>query len=1016
MKRLLLLAMTLILGAAPILGYDNLATGGTASVSGATRHTGSNSVDAFFDNDVSTFYGFNAANNTEKTVYIQYAFTEAKLVNAYAIQCGPSGYWDATGRCPKNFTFQGYDEENAEWVVLDTRSNQTGWANGEMRTYQFVNTTSYKKYRLAVPTTGYMGFAELKFFYIDSRDTVKVVSDVEEWGTPTPGYGTTTGHTVGGTTTCSITLDHDVYVSAGGGHYSFAGWELYGNADTATPVLLDSGTGKTVSFTQESYSKVIWKWAQAPIRVATDGDDENDGFSGPKATIAGAVSAATVAGQVIEVADGDYAISAALSIAKDVTVRAANAGKVTVTGAGSHKLLSLNHASARVEGIVFVNGYASDDATLNQGSGVEFAAGTLSGCTVTGCESVGYGCPAVWLSGANAKVSGCTVSNNVTRKTDSNNRPYITHGGGVGLSAGLVENTLIADNRGGSSAGVWQSGGTVRGCTVVRNVGSATQTGEGVTLGGTNSCAWGTVFVKGGVFQDSTIAYNTAASAAGAYVLGSGRLSGCTVAFNHATMDRPLTVDAGSMINSENQPTAVANRIPVGGVVLAGSATVENCTIATNTADRAGSDQGLFVISGTVSGNTLGANGGDINTSASSSSVAYVVPDDGQAGVWPYDTPAKAARSVQAAVNAVAASRSAPGAVHLAAGDYRSPDNGWLLVLKRPVRVLGPDEGTARFLPTATSGKNGYGIWIGDKDASLDRVTVTGFKAYYEDAGVAGDTFTTAAGVLCRGTLSDVTLTGNLAEGYSATSALLMLGGTISGSTISVNLTNQHGGISQWGGGLRMYGGIVEDTLLSGNRAVGGAGAAVCGGGAVVRRCRFTGNTIDNTPTYTLNHGAGVYLTAGRLESCLIDGNTALTTTASHQGGGVYMTGGTLANCTVADNVHKAANGGAGVYQTSGTVTNSIVWANLADGVASDLVTAGGKAGLNWTESDPKFRSTTGTNPYRLAADSPCLGAGDAAFWTKTDTDLLGNPRVVRGTVNLGCYQERETGFSLLIR
>lgn len=1025
MKKLILTVVaTLALGASQVFAddypYTNLATGGTPSYSGASYFTGGNNILQLFDNKSSTYFGFQGA-KSDGTFHITYTLAEATVVNAYAIQCGPSGYYSATTRAPKTFSFEGYDEGAAEWVTLDVKSSETGWKNDELRVYKFTNDTAYQKYRLTqTAPTGYTGFSELQFYYIDSRDVLKVESDVEEFGTPDPAYGEHEGQPLGGEVTCTIAGADETYTSTTGGKYVFAGYEVWGKADTGTPELIDEGTETNVTYTQSSYTKVVWKWGMAPMRVATDGNDNNNGFDAPMATIAAAVSKASVAGQVIEVGDGEYPITAALAITKNVIVRAAHPGKVTVTGAGTHKLLTLNHASARVEGIVFRNGYAtgSTAATPAKGSGVEITAGTLANSTVTGCTGEDYGCPAVWLKGAGAKLSGCTVSNNVVRCTNTNNRYYITRGGGVGLTDGLVENCLIAENRGGSSAGVWQSGGTVTGCTVVRNVGSHEQTRETKTAGASEACAWGTVFVKGGTFKDSTIAYNTAASAAGAYVIGSGKLSGCTVAFNYATMDRPLVNATSGMTISENQPTWIGGRVPVGGVVLgdtftASGATVENCTIATNTAARGGSDQGLFVIAGTATGNTLDANGEDLNSSASTSFEAFVVPDDGEPGEWPYDTPAKAARSVQQAVDAVAASRDRPGTVHVAAGDYYAPPDGWMLVLKRPVRVVGPATGTATFQPSATG--RGYGIWVGDRDATLSRVTVKGFTTYSDDSTAANGTFATAAGVLCCGTLDGVTVTGSKQADYSGSSSFLVLDGRMSGCSFSGNMKTGSGGAKQFGAALRQYGGIVEDSLFHGNVAANG-GVAVYSSRATVRRCRFIGNSATGyNNTSGAYPGAGIYLTAGSVESCLIISNKATSTSVtSPHGAGVYMSGGTLANCTVCDNVNAKSGYAAGVYLAGGSVTNSIVWRNVSGEAASDIVAAGGKQGLNWTE-DPKFRGK-GANPFRLAAGSPCLGVGDAELWTAEDKDLIGNPRTVHGAVDLGCYQTRETGLMLMVK
>lgn len=168
MKKLILTVVaTLALGASQVFAYENLATGGTPSYSGASYHTGATSITALFDNDASTYFGFNlSAGNTLSVVY---ELPEAKVVNAYGIQCGPSGYYGAASRAPKTFSFEAYDEGLGEWVALDSRTSETGWANGELRVYKFVNEAAYKKYRLAqTAPTSYTGFAELQFYYITS--------------------------------------------------------------------------------------------------------------------------------------------------------------------------------------------------------------------------------------------------------------------------------------------------------------------------------------------------------------------------------------------------------------------------------------------------------------------------------------------------------------------------------------------------------------------------------------------------------------------------------------------------------------------------------------------------------------------------------------------------------------------------------------------------------------------------------------------------------------------------------
>jgi len=52
----------------------------------------------------------------------------------------------------------------------------------------------------------------------------------------------------------------------------------------------------------------------------------------------------------------------------------------------------------------------------------------------------------------------------------------------------------------------------------------------------------------------------------------------------------------------------------------------------------------------------------------------------------------------------------------------------------------------------------------------------------------------------------------------------------------------------------------------------------------------------------------------------------------------------------------------------------------------------------------PQFVDTNSTN-YRLKAVSPCINAGTNLPWMTGAKDLDGNPRIVDGTVDMGCYE-----------
>jgi hypothetical protein len=153
--------------------------------------------------------------------------------------------------------------------------------------------------------------------------------------------------------------------------------------------------------------------------------------------------------------------------------------------------------------------------------------------------------------------------------------------------------------------------------------------------------------------------------------------------------------------------------LPFAGVVMNSAAgKVVNCNIHDNASPTYGEGQGAYIASGTISATTFSNNGGQggtagradiINVSGTVAddvviekraestlpTTTYAVPDDGLEGVYPYDTPEKAARSIQAAIDAVYCPDGSRGKVIVAPGVYKCK-NGWNLKLAKPVEVVGP--------------------------------------------------------------------------------------------------------------------------------------------------------------------------------------------------------------------------------------------------------------------------------------------------------------------------------------
>ncbi len=316
-------------------------------------------------------------------------------------------------------------------------------------------------------------------------------------------------------------------------------------------------------------------------------------------------------------------------------------------------------------------------------------------------------------------------------------------------------------------------------------------------------------------------------------------------------------------------------------------------------------------------------------------------------------------------------------------------------------------------------------------------------------------------------TLIDCTFSGNSAGYgggmYNDHSSPMLVNCTFSGnSTIGFS---QGDIVRRGGGGGGMFNVHSSPTLVnctfSGNSSPGfderkilmdGAGGGMDNtddSSPTVTNCRFYGNSAA--------YGGGIYnvQSSPRLTNCLVWGNTA-----SENGGGIgmndamYFSNGflaglgpstpTLINCTVSRN--SAGWGGGGIWgypQSRPTLTNCIVWGNTATAnggpqigpviaFSEAIVTysdiEGGWTGAGNINTDPKFvrgassgaDGTWGTadddyGDLSLQVASLCIGSGkNEAVPADITTDIAGNARIQRGTVDMGAYESAREAFPRL--
>ncbi len=278
--------------------------------------------------------------------------------------------------------------------------------------------------------------------------------------------------------------------------------------------------------------------------------------------------------------------------------------------------------------------------------------------------------------------------------------------------------------------------------------------------------------------------------------------------------------------------------------------------------------------------------------------------------------------------------------------------------------------------------------------------------------------------------LTGFTISNGYAHGTPGTSAVH--GGGIHCDSSAPTLTNLRITDNEalvGGGGL--YFGNCSPTLR--HVAITNNRAGDDGGGILYAYSNADLENVVVAHNSTRNGGAGIffYWTDGLVKNALIVGNVDRAQSSNRGGGGMMFDGGspTLVNVTVAGNRTTGSGGGLNVsYMSQPTLVNSIVWGNTPEQVVFDAnwmgmaITIehsdiqGGQAGIithdlgpvNWGEGNldtsPRFVQPTLAN-YRLADNSPAIGAGRTTGASATDIEGSPRPKPAGSNPDMGAYE-----------
>ena len=742
-------------------------------------------------------------------------------------------------------------------------------------------------------------------------------------------------------------------------------------------------------------------------------------------------------GCVIWLAKGDYTLKTKtpIEVKKAVTIRGATGRpedvKITKMSGGS-RIFTLNHASAK-----------------------------LADLTVTGGTQ-----PAQSDHGGNIRIrsTGGTVTNCIIR----NGRCGVdtTGGGGVALQGGLVTHCVITNNYGyENGSGVYMTGGRVENCLLVRN-----DSGSGSHDDG------GTVCMEGGKLVNCTIANNTATKCPSicfksnnaktianclffgntsssltsdklcVYVSSAGSVgtfTACAAPFliNSTCFtadDLKVNAEYQLMAKSICRDNATTSGITVPQTDLAGNPRLDEETglldigcyefhssgltaaIASVPAAKSGTISGLTPLAVTFTAET---DGGEV------AAYRWFVNGVEQEG----ETEATFATNVTASGTLLVTLKVSDGNQ-----DYDA-DNTITVKTYPPVLYVNKAS-TNPVAPYETEATAATFL----EDALAAATDKCEIRIAPETYPAKSGAISIGKGVTIRGmgaTPADVVLTRKNKSTNHRIFTVNHEGSWITGLTIDNGYMNAQG---NHGAGVCIEGrgGTVSNCVIRNSHAATmdcyGGGACLTAANALITHCVITNCSIANSsPGGGTHHGGnGIFMSTGVVRDTLVafcgsDG-TSYATPIKGQDGAIAILGGTVINCTVASNVSATCSG---IRARGGKVINTIISANrVTTSALGDTATvmAGKVSGdsssttfdhcLADLDVDGKFAvedpSRTFLRPgkgnFRLRAGSKAIDAGDASAVTST-VDLRGNPRILCGAVDIGCY-EKKIGLTVLVK
>ena len=806
------------------------------------------------------------------------------------------------------------------------------------------------------------------------------------------------------------------------------------------------------------------------LYVSTGGSDENDGLTSatPLKTVQSAIAKAESAidggetEMTIFLAAGQHAIAKGgaktdVSCRIDKPIKLVGQGSspsdVTLkiqysydwSGSYDASVVYLDNADAGLFNLTVADGLIVNWGGLTSKAAIcHIQSGVVSNCVLKSGTSRGNNahCGGVYLGTSAALLLNSRISGNQVHSTQIDNQGNAnwewSKAGGVLIDGGRMENCIVS------------------GCSCPEDASLIDPTANRKYAGG--------VVMTGGSAVNCTIVGNSAYHAGGMFAFGSARIYNC--------------VFAGNSVLESNTGAGVDDHAR-----LWNSEFYYNC--ASDTVNPIRADQNCIAgtpasfFSDYANGNYVPAFGSPLIDAGLSSAVAESTDITGNARVQGTAVDIGAYEADVHIAVSLSVGTSEYGSVEGGSETYYAgesytftavPNAGCMFVRwDGTAEVADPTSATVtvtplgdctlipRFAPTGSvpeqhlspdgdDGNSGYDAASPRKSiaAALETIaksygsgTIYLEKGTYSSQGVL--VVTNAIAIVGLGdTPGDVVLKngkGHSGEHDSRVIAIDAVGARVENLTIADGSTENYGGLisayrSPYGGCATLYAGTISNCVVRGGYQ--GNWYAYAGGVYVGGEHALLTHTVirdsqcgEKDANWGATHAGGVWISAGRMENCLVKNCTTVDPNKTDGAGGIRVTGGMVANCTVlgCSSYHTG-----GIYAAGGSVVNCAIGLSRHREEGGTVVPwAGGTTRFTNCAADAE----TAINATCIAAPAdelflgastgdatPCFGSplidNGASVALSSETDLAGTARVKGSTIDIGAY-EAETEIPITV-